>query len=132
MSMTDPLADMLTRIRNAQQAGIKELKLPSSKLKQEVARVLAEEGYIKDSSREDDGKQGILTINLKASEKARPVIVQIKRLSKPGLRRYVGKDSIPRVLNGMGVAIISTSVGVMTDKRARKLGVGGELLLSVY
>ncbi len=132
MSMTDPLADMLTRIRNAQQAGIKELKLPSSKLKQEVARVLAEEGYIKDSSNQEDGKQGLLTINLKACDKKRPVIVEIKRLSKPGLRRYVGKDSIPRILNGMGIAIISTSVGVMTDKRARELGVGGELLLSVY
>ncbi len=132
MSMTDPLADMLTRVRNAQQAGIKELKLPSSKLKQEVARVLAEEGYIKGSSHQDDTKQGILTINLKPCEKKRPVIVEIKRLSKPGLRRYVGKDSIPRILNGMGVAIISTSAGVMTDKRARELGVGGELLLSVY
>ena len=132
MSMTDPIADMLTRIRNAAQAGHKEVPIPASKVKEQVARVLKEEGYIRDYSTKKDTRQGILNVVLKYSEEEKSVITKISRMSKPGLRRYVGKDDIPKTLNGLGISILSTSSGVMTDKKAREKGVGGELLCYVY
>lgn len=132
MSMTDPIADMLTRIRNAARAGHKEVSIPASKIKGQVARVLKEEGYIRDYSVKEDTKQGILTVVLKYSEDETSVITKISRMSKPGLRRYVGKDDIPKTLNGLGISILSTSSGVMTDKKAREKGVGGELLCFVF
>ena len=132
MSMTDPIADMLTRIRNAAQAGHKDLTIPASCLKVQLARVLKEEGYITDYSTSKDSKQGLLKVVLKYAEDESSVIIKIARISKPGLRRYVGKDDIPKILNGLGVSILSTSSGIMTDKSARKLGVGGELLCLVY
>jgi len=132
MSMTDPIADMLTRIRNAAQAGHKNLIIPASGLKEQLARVLKEEGYIIDYSSTKDSKQGLLKVVLKYAEDEKSVITKISRISKPGLRRYVGKDDIPKVLNGLGISILSTSSGIMTDKSARKLGVGGELLCLVY
>ena len=133
MSMTDPIADMLTRVRNAAQAGHKDLLIPSSGLKVQLARVLKEEGYIIDFSTIKDTKQGLLKVVLKyADDDEKSVITKISRISKPGLRRYVGKDDIPKVLNGLGISILSTSSGIMTDKSARKLGVGGELLCLVY
>ncbi|MEE9543572.1 MAG: 30S ribosomal protein S8 [Thermodesulfobacteriota bacterium] len=133
MSMTDPIADMLTRIRNAAQAGHKDVDIPASKVKEQVARVLKEEGYVRDYSTKKDTKQGILKVVLKyADEDEKSVITKISRMSKPGLRRYVGKDDIPKTLNGLGISILSTSSGVMTDKKAREMGVGGELLCFVY
>jgi small subunit ribosomal protein S8 len=132
MSMTDPIADMLTRIRNAAQAGHKDVAIPASKVKEQVARVLKEEGYIRDYSTQKDTKQGILKVVLKYAEDEQSVITKISRMSKPGLRRYVGKDDIPKTLNGLGISILSTSSGVMTDKTAREKGVGGELLCFVY
>jgi small subunit ribosomal protein S8 len=132
MPMTDPLADMLTRIRNAQQAGHRDLTIPASRLKQEVAAVLKSEGYIQDAVKVEDKKQGLIKITIKYGPTREAVIREIKRVSKPGCRRYVAKDDIPRVLNGLGIAILSTSKGVMTDRKARELGVGGELLCTVY
>jgi len=132
MSMTDPIADMLTRIRNAAQAGHKDVRIPASKVKEQVARVLKEEGYVRDYSIRKDTKQGILTVVLKYSEDEKSVITKISRMSRPGLRRYVGKDDIPKTLNGLGISILSTSSGVMTDKKAREKGVGGELLCFVF
>ncbi len=132
MSMTDPIADMLTRIRNAIQAKQPEVTMPASKLKLEIARILKEEGYIKDFSFLKGEKFGHLKVTFKYSSAKASSITNIKRSSKPGLRKYVGKDGIPRVLNGLGVAIVSTSKGVMTDRKARELGVGGELLCTVY
>ncbi|MEE8574007.1 MAG: 30S ribosomal protein S8 [Thermodesulfobacteriota bacterium] len=132
MSMTDPLADMLTRIRNAQQAGHKETLIPSSRLKLEVAGVLKDEGYISGVESIADDKQGLIKVTIKYTEDREAVIKKIKRLSRPGLRKYVGKDNIPKILNGLGVAVLSTSKGVMSDRKARELGVGGELLLAIY
>ncbi len=132
MTMTDPLADMLTRIRNALRAGHKDVTVPSSKLKLEVVRILKEEGYIKDFAFIKDNKQGLIKIQLKYTDSKKGAITKIERISKPGLRRYVGKDEIPRVLNGLGVAILTTSRGVLTDKKARELGVGGEVICTVY
>ena len=132
MSMTDPIADMLTRVRNAAQAGHKDLIIPASGLKEQLARVLKEEGYITDYSTAKDSKQGLLKVVLKYAPDEKSVITKISRISKPGLRRYVGKDDIPKVLNGLGISILSTSSGIMTDKSARTLGVGGELLCLVY
>jgi small subunit ribosomal protein S8 len=130
--MQDPMADMLTRIRNAQQAKIAELTMPSSTLKVAVANVLKEEGYIEDSSvTQGEGGKANLTITLRYFE-GRPVIEQIKTLSRPGLRQYKGKDEIPEVNGGLGVVILSTNKGVMTDRSARAQGVGGELICSVF
>ena len=130
MSMTDPIADMLTRIRNGQSAGKKSVKIPSSKLKLAIAKVLKEEGYIDGFSvKRDDGKAE-LEIALKYYA-GRPVIERIERVSRPGLRVYKGRDSIPQVKNGLGVAIITTPKGVMTDRKARATGVGGEVLCYV-
>ncbi len=132
MSMTDPIADMLTRIRNASAAYKKEVSMPSSKMKLRIARILKEEGFIEDYSFKEDNKQGILTIYLKYAEDKTPAIYHIERVSKPGRRVYVGKDSIPRVLRGIGIAILSTPRGVISDRTARKEGVGGEVICYVW
>jgi small subunit ribosomal protein S8 len=130
MSMSDPIADMLTRIRNAQLIGHTEVLMPSSKLKASIAQVLKDEGYVEDFGvRERDGKPE-LAISLKYYA-GRPVIERIERVSKPGLRVYKGRDDLPRVMNGLGVAILSTSHVVMTDRKARATGVGGEVLCIV-
>jgi small subunit ribosomal protein S8 len=132
MSMTDPIGDMLTRIRNASSARHEKVVVPASGLKVRIAEVLKGEGYIKDYARHEDGAQGAITIMLKYSADREPAISDIKRVSKPGLRRYVPTDAIPRVLNGMGIAILSTSKGVMVDREARKQKVGGELICTVW
>lgn len=130
MTMQDPLADMLTRVRNAQNAGLKTVSMPSASTKVSVARVLKEEGYITDYSVSDETKP-VLSIELKYFED-RPVIEEIKRLSRPGLRKYTRKNDIPLVRSGLGVVILSTNKGVMTDRAARAAGVGGELLCTVF
>ena len=132
MSMTDPIADLLTRIRNAAQAGHPSVEIPASGLKREIARVLAEERFIDNFACYDDGKQGQLRIYLRYDGSQQSIIQGIRRLSKPGLRRYASKDRLPRVRRGLGVAILSTSRGVMTDRDARRAGIGGELLCSVW
>ncbi|MGD8742133.1 MAG: 30S ribosomal protein S8 [Granulosicoccaceae bacterium] len=130
MSMSDPIADMLTRIRNGQQAKKTEVSMPGSKLKAAIASVLKDEGYITDfSSGEVDGKP-VLTVTLKYYE-GKPVIEKLQRASRPGLRTYKGKDELPKVMGGLGVAIVSTSQGVMSDRAARKAGFGGEVLCYV-
>ena len=130
MSMSDPISDMLTRIRNAQATEKASVFVPSSKVKQAIAQVLKDEGYIEDFAlREVDGKP-VIEIGLKYYA-GKPVIEKIERVSRPGLRIYKGRDDIPRVMNGLGVAIVSTSQGVMTDRRARATGVGGEVLCIV-
>ena len=130
MSMSDPIADMLTRIRNAQATDKVTVAIPSSKVKLAIAKVLKDEGYIEDfASRTVDGRD-VLEIGLKYYA-GKPVIEKLERVSRPGLRIYKGRDDIPRVLNGLGVAIVSTSRGVMTDRRARETGVGGEVLCIV-
>lgn len=131
MSMQDPLSDMLTRIRNAQMAGKTEVDMPGSKLKAAVAGVLEEEGYIDGfESRVDDGKARLM-LRLKYFQ-GKPVIAEIDRVSRPGLRSYAGKDELPSVRGGLGVAIVSTSRGVMTERAARAAGVGGEVLCTVF
>ena len=130
MSMTDPVADILTRIRNGQSAGKKFIKQPSSKLKVSIAKVLKEEGYIADFSTETNGSHTEMTVELKYYKGA-PVIESIKRISRPGLRIYKSKDELPKVLGGLGVAIVSTSNGVMTDRAARAIGHGGEVICTV-
>jgi small subunit ribosomal protein S8 len=132
--MTDPIADLLTRIRNAILAGHKVVEAPASNLKKEIARILFEKGYILSYKVvEGDNTQGILKIALKYNPKSKkPAIKKIDRASRPGLRKYVNVDNMPRVLNGLGIAIISTSRGLMTDKEARKENVGGEVLCYVY
>jgi small subunit ribosomal protein S8 len=132
MSFTDPIGDMLTRIRNASRARHEKVLIPSSRLKVRIAEVLKEEGFIKDYVLHEDGVQGAITVVLKYTTDREPAISDIKRVSKPGLRRYVPTDSIPRVLNGMGIAILSTSKGVMVDREARKQKVGGELICTVW
>ena len=132
MSMTDPIGDMLTRIRNASAARHEKVLIPASRLKVKLAEVLREEGFIKEFVRHEDGVQGAITILLKYGADREPVISDIKRVSKPGLRRYVPTSDIPRVLNGMGIAILSTSKGVMVDREARKQKVGGELICTVW
>ncbi len=132
MSMTDPIADLLTRIRNATMAKLQKLDIPSSNMKVSIANVLRSEGFIKNYKVIADQKQGILRIYLKYIDEKDPVINEIKRVSKPGGRRYVKSDEIPRVKNGLGVAILSTSKGIMTDKSAREAGVGGELICTVW
>ena len=130
MSMTDPIADMLTRMRNAAAVGKPTVKMPSSKTKVAIAKVLKEEGYISGARVTEDGAKAELEIELKYYE-GRPVIERVQRFSRSGLRQYRGKDAIPKVLNGLGIAIISTSKGIMTDAQARQLGVGGEVLCFV-
>lgn len=130
MSMTDPIADMLTRIRNALAAAKAEVHMPSSKLKKAIAQVLKDEGYIGDFSVKDIDGKPVLGITLKYYE-GKPVIERIERVSRPGLRVYKGKDELPKVLGGLGIAVISTSAGVMTDRAARKAGHGGEVICYV-
>ena len=131
MQITDTIADMLTRIRNAGSAGHATVDIPQSNLKKSIAKILLDEGYIESYELVEGNTQGIIRVTLKYSGK-KHVISGIKRISKPGLRTYADKASLPRVLNGLGIAIISTSKGVMTDKEARKLGVGGEVLAYVW
>ena len=131
MQITDAIADMLTRIRNAGNAGHPTVTIPASNLKKAIAQILLDEGYISKFECIDDNKQGTITVTLKDSGK-KHVISGIKRISKPGLRTYADKENLPYVLGGLGIAIISTSKGVMTDKAARKLGVGGEVLAYVW
>ena len=131
MSMQDPLSDMLTRIRNAQLVGKTELTMPSSKLKMNVAKVLESEGYINGSSVDDNEVKPSLTLQLKYFE-GKPVISEIARVSRPGLRKYVDKGNMPSVRGGLGVAIISTSRGVMTERAATAAGVGGEVICTVF
>jgi small subunit ribosomal protein S8 len=132
MSFTDPIGDMLTRVRNASNARHEKVLVPASRLKVRIAEVLKDEGYIKDYVLHQEGPQGAITILLKYTGDREPAISEIKRVSKPGLRRYVPTDAIPRILNGMGIAILSTSKGVMVDREARKQKVGGELICTVW
>jgi len=132
MQITDPVADMLTRIRNANSAKHETVDVPASNLKKAIAQILLDEGYIKSFELVENGNQGIIHITLKYQAKKQQVISGLKRVSKPGLRIYAGADEIPYVLKGLGIAIISTSRGVMTDKKARQLHIGGEVLAFVW
>ena len=132
MGMTDPIADMLTRIRNASGASHKRVDVPASKLKREIARVLAENRFIDNFAYIENSKQGMLRLYLRYDAKDRNIIRGLQRVSKPGLRQYSAKSSIPRVLRGLGIAIVTTSSGVMTDREARAAGVGGEVLCKVW
>ena len=132
MNTTDPIADMLTRIRNANSAKHKTVDVPNSKMKTAIAEILFREGYIKSFELINNENQGIIRITLKYDEKGARVIDGIKRISKPGLRVYAGKEELPRVLNGLGTAIISTSKGLKTDKEAREAGIGGEVLAYIW
>jgi small subunit ribosomal protein S8 len=130
--MTDPIADLLTRIRNAQRAGLEKIELPSSKMKIKICEVLQQEGFVREVAHKAEGPQGKLTVVLKYDHEKRPVISDIRRQSKPGLRRYVAHTDIPKVMNGLGIAVLSTSKGVMVDREARKQHLGGELLATVW
>ena len=132
MNTTDPIADMLTRIRNANSSKHKTVDIPASNMKLGIAEILYKEGYIKSFEEIKDEKQGIIRVTLKYDENGNRVISGLKRISKPGLRIYVNKDELPQVLNGLGIALISTSKGIKTDKEARKEGVGGEVLAYVW
>jgi len=132
MVMTDPIADMLTRIRNANSVYHDKVEMPASKIKQAVMQILKEEGFVKDFELIKDSKQGVLRVSLKYGPNREKVIAGIKRISKPGLRVYAKKDQLPRVLGGLGIALVSTSQGIMTDKQARKNGLGGEVLAFVW
>ncbi|MFQ5889743.1 MAG: 30S ribosomal protein S8 [Gemmatimonadota bacterium] len=132
MTLNDSIADMLTRIRNASRAGHKRVDMPVSKIKIEIARILAENHFVHGYKVIDDGRHGLLRVYLKYTRDEKPVIRSLRRVSRPGLRRYVGADSIPRVRSGLGLAILSTSKGVMSDREARRHGVGGELIATVY
>ena len=131
-AVTDPVADYLSRIRNAQMARHRFTDVPASKLKRAMTQILMEKGYIRNYLNVDDGKQGLIRIYLKYDQDGNPAIYTLKRISKPGLRHYVGADNLPRVRNGLGIAILSTSKGVMTNKEARKANVGGEVLAHIY
>lgn len=133
MITTDPIADMLTRIRNASSSKHKTVDVPSSNVKLAIAKILFEEGYIKSFEEiKEENNQGIIRITLKYTEKGKKVIEGLKRISKPGLRVYASKDELPQVLNGLGIALISTSKGIMTDKAARAAGLGGEVLAYIW
>lgn len=132
MTMTDPIADMLTRIRNANMVRHASVDIPASNVKKRLAEILLGEGFIKGFDVIDDGKQGIIRVEMKYGESKERVISGLKRISKPGLRVYAKRNEIPRVLGGLGVAVISTSNGVITDKEARKLGVGGEVVCYIW
>ena len=132
MVMTDPIADMLTRIRNGIIAKHETVDVPASNIKREIARILLEEGYIKGYDVIEDGKQGLIRVALKYGKHGQKVILGLIRISKPGLRVYADKNTLPKVLNGLGISIISTSKGILTDKQARELGVGGEVLCYVW
>jgi small subunit ribosomal protein S8 len=130
--MTDPIADMLTRIRNGSKAKLEKVDIPSSKLKLEIAKILKDEGYIKNLKMVKDRRQGVIRVYLKYTDEEVPVIQGIKRVSKPGCRMYAGNDAIPKVLAGLGVAILSTPKGIQTGKQAKKDNVGGEVLCHVW
>ena len=132
MQITDPVADMLTRIRNANSAKHDTVDVPASNLKKDIAKILLDEGYIKSYTVEEDGKQGMIHITLKYLGNKEKVLTGLRRVSKPGLRVYAGADELPQVLRGLGIAIISTSKGIMTDKKAREAHVGGEVLAFVW
>ncbi|MDF7637744.1 30S ribosomal protein S8 [Leuconostocaceae bacterium ESL0958] len=132
MSMTDPIADFLTRIRNANLARHDSVEIPASKMKKNMAEILKQEGFIRDVEYVEDNKQGLIRVFLKYGEDKRRVITTLKRVSKPGLRKYVKAEDMPKVLNGLGIAIVSTSQGVITDKDARAKQVGGEVLAYVW
>ncbi len=132
MSMTDPIADMLTRVRNASAARHEHVDIPGSKVKWAIAHILKQEGYVRDVAWGDDNKQGLIRVQLKYGPDKQQVISGLKRISKPGLRIYVGKDDVPRVLGGLGVAIMSTSRGIMTDRDARSQVIGGEVMAYVW
>jgi small subunit ribosomal protein S8 len=132
MSMTDPLADMLARIRNAGRAGHDKVDIPASRMKIALARIFKEEGFIKNYKVIKDNRQGILRVYLRYDDEQKPLIQRIERVSRPGLRVYVGHEELPKVQGGLGVAVISTSKGVITDRQARKLKVGGEVLCQIW
>jgi small subunit ribosomal protein S8 len=132
MSMTDPIADMLTRVRNGLLANHASVTMPSSRIKCDIAKILQEEGYIKSFRHEDDGRQGTLSIELKYGPHGERVINGLERISKPGRRVYIGREEIPDVLGGMGIAILSTSRGVLDGRSARQLGIGGEWICSIW
>lgn len=132
MQITDPIADLLTRIRNANTAKHESVEVPSSNMKKAICQILLDEGYIKNFTVTEDGKQGVIKIVLKYQENKAPVITGLRRVSKPGLRIYSNCEDMPKVMKGLGIAIVSTSKGVMTDKKARKENVGGEVLAFVW
>lgn len=132
MQITDTIADLLTRIRNASSARHETVDIPASNMKRSIVKILQQEGYIKDFSEIEDGKQGVLRVALKYGEGKKPVLSGLKRISKPGLRIYSNAEEMPKVMKGLGVAIVSTSKGVMTDRQARKENVGGEVLAFIW
>lgn len=132
MSLTDPIADMLTRIRNAIKVKKKDVSIPSSRIKVEIAKVLKEEGYIQNFKVVNDNKQGILNVTLKYSDENQSVISGLRRVSKPGCRIYCKRESVPKVLDGLGIAVLSTSKGIATGKKCEELGVGGEVLCYIW
>jgi small subunit ribosomal protein S8 len=132
MTMTDPIADYLTRIRNANTAYKDTVEIPASGIKKAMSEILKQEGFIKDYEYIEDGKQGVIRIYLKYGPNKEKVFTGLKRISKPGLRVYAQKDQVPKVLNGLGIAVISTSKGILTDKEARRVGVGGEVLCYIW
>ena len=132
MNITDPIADLLTRIRNASQAKHATVDIPASNMKKAIAQILVDEGYVTSYKVTEDGKQGVITITLKYTDNMQPVITGLRRISKPGLRIYTSCEDMPKVMKGIGTAIISTPKGVMTDKKARKENVGGEVLAFVW
>ncbi|MEG2014073.1 MAG: 30S ribosomal protein S8 [Anaerovoracaceae bacterium] len=132
MTMTDPIADMLTRIRNANMVKHETVDVPASNMKKELARILLEEGFVRGYDVIEDGKQGIIRIQLKYGQTGERVISGLKRISKPGMRVFAAKEELPKVLNGLGISIISTSKGILTDKQARNEGVGGEVICYVW
>jgi small subunit ribosomal protein S8 len=132
MTMTDPIADMLTRVRNASSVQHDTVDIPASNIKKEIARILLEEGYIKGYDVIEDGKQGLIRMQLKYGKNGEKVITGIKKISKPGMRVYADRNNVPKVLNGIGISVISTSKGIVTDKQARELGVGGEGICYVW
>ena len=132
MQITDTIADLLTRIRNANSAKHETVQIPASNMKKAICQILLDEGYIKNFSVEEDGKQGVITVTLKYREGKQPVIQGLRRVSKPGLRIYSSVEDMPKVMKGLGIAVISTSKGVMTDREARKQNVGGEVLAFIW
>lgn len=132
MTMTDPIADMLTRVRNASSVQHDTVDIPASNIKKEIARILLEEGYIKGYDVIEDVKQGLIRMQLKYGKNGEKVITGIKKISKPGMRVYADRNNVPKVLNGIGISVISTSKGIVTDKQARELGVGGEVICYVW
>jgi len=130
--MTDPIADMLTRVRNASSARHEQVDIPASRVKEAIARILRDEGFVQSYERIDEGPQGILRVHLKYGVERRRVLMGLRRISRPGLRVYARKERMPRVLGGLGVAVVSTSKGIVTDAEARRLGLGGEVLCYIW